>query len=42
MNTVWNVAHTEAAKIRGTCFGAEFLMKKCVFIAPAERLRMMM
>ena len=32
------MAHTEAGKIRGTCFGADFLMKKCVFIAPAQRL----
>ena len=31
-NTLWNVAHTEAGKIRGTCFGADFLTKKCIFM----------
>ena len=33
------VAHTEAGKIRGTCFGADFLMEKFDFNAPAERLK---
>ena len=27
-----SVAHTEAGKIRGTCFGPDFLTKKCNFM----------